>query len=59
MKKTIEKYVQEVMNFCTDDYHLMSDTESFTYNGGPERWGDDHWRAELRKHILAVQERLR
>ena len=58
-----EKYVKEVMNFCTDDYHLMSETESFTYNGGPERWGDDwfydHWRAELRKHILAIQGRLR
>ena len=57
-----EKYVHDVMNFCTDDYHLMSGTESFTYNGGPERWGDDwfydHWRTQLRKHILAIQGRL-
>jgi hypothetical protein len=61
--KAAEKYVKDVMDFCTDDYHLMSDTESFTYNGGPERWGDDwfydHWRAELRRHILAIQGRLR
>lgn len=55
-----EKYIREVMDFCTDDYHLMSGTESFTYNGGPERWGDDwfydHWRAGLRKHILAIHQ---
>ena len=53
-----EKDVKEVMDFCTDDYHLMSETESFTYNGGPERWGDDwfydQWRSLLRKHIAAI-----
>ncbi len=58
-----EEYIKEVMSFCTDDYHLMSGTESFTYNGGPERWGDDwfydHWRSGLRKHILAIEQRLR
>jgi hypothetical protein len=36
----------------------MSETEIFTYNGGPERWGDDwfydRWRTELRRHALAV-----
>ena len=53
-----EKDIKEVMAFCTDDYHLMSGTESFTYNGGPERWGDDwfydHWRARMRQHTLAI-----
>jgi hypothetical protein len=51
-----EAYLKEVMGFCTDDFHFMSETEIFTYNGGPERWGDDwfydRWRAELRRHIL-------
>jgi hypothetical protein len=54
-----EKYLKEVMGFCTDDFHFMSETEIFTYNGGPERWGDDgfydRWRAELRRHSLAIQ----
>jgi hypothetical protein len=53
-----EKFLKEVMDFCTDDFHFMSETEIFTYNGGPERWGDDwfydRWRAELRGHALAI-----
>ena len=57
-----QKYVKEIMDFCTDDYHLMSNVEGFTYNGGPERWGDDwfydRWRSGLRRHILAIHERL-
>jgi len=54
-----EKYLQTVMGFCTDDFHFMSEIETFTYNGGPERWGDDwfydRWRGEMRNHILAIQ----
>jgi hypothetical protein len=53
-----EAYVKEILGFCTDDFHFMSETEIFTYNGGPERWGDDwfydRWRAELRRHTLAI-----
>lgn len=53
-----EKVLQEVMGFCTDDFHFMSETEIFTYNGGPERWGDDwfyeRWRGTLRSHIAAL-----
>jgi hypothetical protein len=36
----------------------MSEVETFTYNGGPERWGDDwfydRWRTGLRNHALAI-----
>ena len=57
-----EQDVKRIMDFCTDDYHLMSNTEGFTYNGGPERWGDDwfydHWRSLLRRHIVAITDRL-
>ena len=35
----------------------VSEIEIFTYNGGPERWGDDwfyeRWRTGLRTHALA------
>ncbi len=57
-----EKYLKEIMDFCTDDFHFMSDKEIFTYNGGPERWGDDwfyeRWRTALRNHTLAILARL-
>jgi hypothetical protein len=57
-----EKYLKEIMSFCTDDFHFMTDMEIFTYNGGPERWGDDwfydHWRSELRRHALEIQAAL-
>jgi hypothetical protein len=57
-----EKSLQEVMSFCTDDFHFMSETEIFTYNGGPERWGDDwfydRWRTTLRTHIAALSKVL-
>jgi hypothetical protein len=53
-----EKFLKEILAFCTDDFHFMSETEIFTYNGGPERWGDDwfydRWRAELRRHALTL-----
>jgi hypothetical protein len=53
-----EKSLREVLGFCTDDFHFMSETEIFTYNGGPERWGDDwfydRFRTELRTHIVAL-----
>lgn len=53
-----EKAIHEVLGFCTDDFHFMSETEIFTYNGGPERWGDDwfydRWRTTLRTHIGAL-----
>jgi hypothetical protein len=58
-----EKAVQEVMGFCTDDFHFMSETEIFTYNGGPERWGDDwfydRWRTTMRTHIGALTRALK
>jgi len=57
-----EKFLSEVMEFCTDDFHFMSEIEIFTYNGGPERWGDDwfyeRWRAGLRNHSLALLKAL-
>ena len=57
-----EKYLKEVLDFCTDDFHFMSEIEIFTYNGGPERWGDDwfyeRWRTGLRTHALAIQKAL-
>jgi hypothetical protein len=57
-----EKFLRDVMDFCTDDFHFMSETEIFTYNGGPERWGDDwfydRWRTGLRNHALAIQKVL-
>jgi hypothetical protein len=35
----------------------------FTYNGGPERWGDDRfydqWRDQMRRHIVAIAAALR
>jgi hypothetical protein len=53
-----EKYLKEILGFCTDDFHFMSEVETFTYNGGPERWGDDwfydRWRTGLRNHALAI-----
>ncbi len=53
-----EKSVQEGLGFCTDDFHFMNETEIFTYNGGPERWGDDwvydRFRTTLRTHIAAL-----
>ena len=53
-----EKYLKEIQNFCSDDFQFMSETEIFTYNGGPERWGDDwfydRWRTALRNHTLAI-----
>jgi hypothetical protein len=58
-----EKSLREVLGFCTDDFHFMSETEIFTYNGGPERWGDDwfydRFRAELRTHIVALLKALK
>jgi hypothetical protein len=57
-----EKYLKEIQDFCTDDFHFMSEIEIFTYNGGPERWGDDwfyeRWRTELRNHATAIQKAL-
>jgi hypothetical protein len=57
-----EKFVKDVLGFCTDDFHFMSEIEIFTYNGGPERWGDDwfydRWRTGLRTHALAIQRAL-
>ena len=53
-----EKYLKDVMDFCSDDFHFMGEIETFTYNGGPERWGDDwfydRWRGEMRNHTLAI-----
>jgi hypothetical protein len=53
-----EKYLKDVMDFCSDDFHFMGEIETFTYNGGPERWGDDwfydRWRSEMRNHTLAI-----
>jgi hypothetical protein len=53
-----EKFLKEILGFCTDDFHFMSEVETFTYNGGPERWGDDwfydRWRTGLRTHALAI-----
>ena len=42
-----------------DGFHLFDNIQQvFTYNGGPERWGDDwfyeRWRSELRRHTLAI-----
>jgi hypothetical protein len=28
-----EKFLKEVMDFCSDDFHFMSEVETFTYNG--------------------------
>ncbi|HVE42609.1 MAG TPA: hypothetical protein VNM14_22205 [Planctomycetota bacterium] len=57
-----EKFLKDVLDFCTDDFHFMSEIEIFTYNGGPERWGDDwfyeRWRTGLRNHALAIQKVL-
>ena len=57
-----EKDIKEVLGFCTDDYHLMSEVEGFTYNGGPERWGDDwfydRWRTRMRQHTAAILKAL-
>jgi hypothetical protein len=53
-----EKFLKEILGFCTDDFHFMSEVETFTYNGGPERWGDDwfydRWRTGMRVHALAI-----
>jgi hypothetical protein len=57
-----ERELNEVLGFCGDDFHFMSDNEIFTYNGGPERWGDDgfydQWRDRMRRHIAALAEAL-
>jgi hypothetical protein len=57
-----EKFLKEILDFCTDDFHFMSEIEIFTYNGGPERWGDDwfyeRWRAGLRNHALSIKRAL-
>ncbi len=58
-----EKFLKEILGFCTDDFHFMSEVETFTYNGGPERWGDDwfydRWRTGLRTHALAILKALK
>jgi hypothetical protein len=60
--KAAEREMNEVLGFCGDDFHFMSDNEIFTYNGGPERWGDDgfydQWRDRMRRHIAALAEAL-
>ena len=60
--ESAEKFLKEVLDFCTDNFHFMSEIEIFTYNGGPERWGDDwfykRWRAGLRHHALSIKRAL-
>lgn len=56
--KAAEDDQTAILTFCTDDFHFITDKEIFTYNGGPERWGDDwfydQWRGQMRRHIVAI-----
>jgi hypothetical protein len=54
---------KDILSFCSDDFHFITDKEIFTYNGGPERWGDDwfydQWRDRMRRHIVAISTAMR
>jgi hypothetical protein len=51
-------YLDGIFAFCTGDWHWVG-----VYNGSPEEWGDDgfydRWRGEMRRHALAIAERLK
>ena len=57
-----EKYLAEIFRFCNGDMSFRTELDPGAYNGTAEYWGDDwfydRWRAEMRRHTLAIRERI-